>query len=233
MLLGCHLSWSTTVNVVGTDEQKGRVQKLIIENNYSVGGAVNPRDKELHISPEGDELVLNRFRTFDTGGVVSDLTILEGVYEGTENHIFTIVKTEPVRNPIRDNDEESTVRAVFSPSFHNFYLGIARAAPSTSALNTPHPTAEHGQWGGDDKETVTEESYIPERYGNFKAHLCAAEALANRAGGEIAAVYTTNGEKRDVSARTWGDVAKWVASVPVTQDSEGVCLPCLSFQVIT
>jgi hypothetical protein len=39
MLLGYHLLWSTTANVVGNDEQKERVQKLIIENNYFVGGA--------------------------------------------------------------------------------------------------------------------------------------------------------------------------------------------------
>jgi hypothetical protein len=38
MLLGYHLLWSTTANVVGTDEQKERTQKLIIENNYFIGG---------------------------------------------------------------------------------------------------------------------------------------------------------------------------------------------------
>lgn len=38
MLLGYHLLWSTTANVVGTDEQKERVQRLIIENNSFVGG---------------------------------------------------------------------------------------------------------------------------------------------------------------------------------------------------
>jgi alkylation response protein AidB-like acyl-CoA dehydrogenase len=38
MLLGYHLLWSTTANVVGNDEQKERAQKLIIENNYFVGG---------------------------------------------------------------------------------------------------------------------------------------------------------------------------------------------------
>jgi hypothetical protein len=38
MLLGYHLLWSWTANVVGTDEQKDRVQKNIIENNYFVGG---------------------------------------------------------------------------------------------------------------------------------------------------------------------------------------------------
>ena len=38
MLLGYHILWSTTANLVGTDEQKERIQKLIIENNYFVGG---------------------------------------------------------------------------------------------------------------------------------------------------------------------------------------------------
>ena len=38
MLLGYHLLWSTTANILGSDEQKERIQKLIIENNYFVGG---------------------------------------------------------------------------------------------------------------------------------------------------------------------------------------------------
>lgn len=38
MLLGYHILWSTTANIVGTEEQKERFQKLIIENNHFVGG---------------------------------------------------------------------------------------------------------------------------------------------------------------------------------------------------
>jgi hypothetical protein len=38
MLLGYHLLWSKTADIVGTEEQKDRFQKLIIENNYFVGG---------------------------------------------------------------------------------------------------------------------------------------------------------------------------------------------------
>lgn len=40
MLLGYHLLWSTTANVVGNEEQKERAQRLIIENNYFVGGEI-------------------------------------------------------------------------------------------------------------------------------------------------------------------------------------------------
>ena len=79
MLLGYHLLWSTTANVVGTDEQKDRTQQLILENNFFVGGAVNPRDNDQKITDDGDHIIFGGFKNFNTGGVVSDLTVLEGV----------------------------------------------------------------------------------------------------------------------------------------------------------
>ncbi|KAF1734929.1 Dibenzothiophene desulfurization enzyme C [Beauveria bassiana] len=94
MLLGYHLLWSTTARVVGSDEQVERTEELIIKNNYFVGGAVNPRDSDLKITNDGDHIVFNGFKFFNTGGVISDLTVLEGVYEDTSDHIFAIVKTD-------------------------------------------------------------------------------------------------------------------------------------------
>lgn len=88
MLLGYHLLWSTTANVVGTPEQQAHVQQIIIENNYFIGGAVNPRDDDLKITLEGDDIVFDGFKNFSTGGVISDLTVLEGVLDGTDEHIF-------------------------------------------------------------------------------------------------------------------------------------------------
>ncbi|TQS31683.1 hypothetical protein Golomagni_08026, partial [Golovinomyces magnicellulatus] len=96
MLLGYHLLWSTTASVVGSPEQAERFQELIISNNYFVGGAVNPRDNDLKITPDGKNIVFNGFKFFNTGGVVSDLTVLEGSYNGTDDHIFAIVKTDQV-----------------------------------------------------------------------------------------------------------------------------------------
>ena len=78
MLLGYHLLWSWTSAVVGTDEQNDRTQKLIVENNYFVGGAVNPRDDDQKIRDDGDQVIFSGFKNFNTGGVVSDLTVLEG-----------------------------------------------------------------------------------------------------------------------------------------------------------
>ncbi|KAI8935815.1 hypothetical protein NX059_007332 [Plenodomus lindquistii] len=94
MLLGYHLLWSTTANVVGSPEQADRIQKLILENNYFIGGAVNPRDSDLSISSKDDKIVFNGAKRFNTGGVISDLTVLEGVYEGTGHHIFAFAKTD-------------------------------------------------------------------------------------------------------------------------------------------
>ncbi|KAL8710253.1 MAG: hypothetical protein Q9220_005185 [cf. Caloplaca sp. 1 TL-2023] len=93
-LIGYHLLWSWTSAVVGTDEQNDRTQKLIVENNYFVGGAVNPRDNDQRITDGGDHIVFNGFKHFNTGGVVSDLTVLEGVYEGTDKHIFALAPTK-------------------------------------------------------------------------------------------------------------------------------------------
>ncbi|KAK5166863.1 uncharacterized protein LTR77_007592 [Saxophila tyrrhenica] len=94
MLLGYHLLWSTTANVVGTEDQATAIQQVILENNWFIGGAVNPRDSDLKITSDGDNIVFNGFKNFNTGGVISDLTVLEGVFEGTEDHIFTLVKTD-------------------------------------------------------------------------------------------------------------------------------------------
>lgn len=93
MLLGYHLLWSTIANVVGTPEQADRTHQLIISNNYFVGGAVNPRDSDLKITPDGDDIVFTGNKYFNTGGVVSDLTVLEGVVDGTQDHIFALVET--------------------------------------------------------------------------------------------------------------------------------------------
>lgn len=236
MLLGYHLLWSTTANVVGTDEQQDSVQQVIIENNFFVGGAVNPRDSDLNISSEGEELVFNGFKNFNTGGVVSDLTVLEGVLDGTEDHIFTLVKTEqpgmtfahnwdnvglrltesgsvkienirvpwtdalgwnPVsKRPIQDilgipfaSMLLPTIQLVFS----NFYLGIAQGALGAASQYTVNGTRAW-PFGGDNKDKAVDEFYILERYGEFRAYLAAADALADRAGAEISNVYREAGQ---------------------------------------
>lgn len=236
MLLGYHLLWSTTANVVGTEEQAAAIQQCIIENNYFVGGAVNPRDNDLKISDGGDHIEFNGFKNFNTGGFVSDLTVLEGVFEGTEDHIFTLVKTNQPGIVFQHNwdnvgmrlTESGSVRIDrirapwsdalgWSPStkrpipeilglpfasmllptiqlvFSNFYLGLAQGALQAATTYTRKSTRAW-PYGGDNKDSASEEFYILERYGQFAAHVEAADCLVDRAGAKIADLYAEAGQ---------------------------------------
>ena len=93
-LLGYHYLWAWAARLVATEEQIAAVEELYTSQNLLFGGAVNPRDSDLSIRSEGDTLVFSGRKSFSTGGVVSDLTVLEGVLEGTDTHIFAIVPTD-------------------------------------------------------------------------------------------------------------------------------------------
>ncbi|CAD6582995.1 MAG: hypothetical protein ASARMPREDX12_001145 [Alectoria sarmentosa] len=230
MLLGYHLLWSWTANVVGTDEQKDRTQKLIIVNNYFIGGAVNPRDNDQKITDDGDHIVFSGFKHFNTGGVVSDLTVLEGVYEGTDEHIFALAET-------------NQPAIVFSHNWDNIGLRLTESG-SVKIDNVRVPWTDALGWNPTSKKPIeigalsfastyttkytrpwpytpspassaTSEPYILARYGSFFAHLRAAEALADLAGTKISEIYTHHSTKRDITAAQRGEIAEWVASVKV------------------
>ena len=98
--------------------------------------------------------------------------------------------------------------------FSNFYIGIALGALDYSTKYTATNTRPW-PYGGGNVASSGDEFYILERYGNFSAHLRAAEALADRAGQVIANIYNTRSEKRDITAQERGEAAEWVASVKV------------------
>lgn len=93
-LLGYHYVWAWAARLVGTPEQVAAVEEQATRERWFFGGAVNPRDADLVIREEGDELVFSGQKSFSTGGRVSDVTVLEGVVEGTEQHVFAIVPTD-------------------------------------------------------------------------------------------------------------------------------------------
>ncbi|KAM0805403.1 acyl-CoA dehydrogenase/oxidase [Usnea florida] len=147
MLLGYHFLWSSTVNVVGTDEQKDRTQKLILENNFFVGGAVNPRDNDQKITDDGDHIIFSGFKNFNTGGVVSDLTVLEGVYESTDKHIFALV---PSNQP----------GIVFSHNWDNIGLRLTESG-SVKIDNVRVPWQDALGWNPTTKEPIAGILNIP------------------------------------------------------------------------
>ncbi|MGY2873286.1 alkylation response protein AidB-like acyl-CoA dehydrogenase [Marmoricola sp. URHA0025 HA25] len=93
-LLGYHYLWAWAARLVGTPEQVAAVEQQAAENSWFFGGAVNPRDDDLVITEEGGELVYRGEKSFSTGGRVSDVTVLEGVIERTDKHVFAIVPTD-------------------------------------------------------------------------------------------------------------------------------------------
>lgn len=178
--------------------------------------------------------------------MVSDLTVLEGVLDGTEDHIFTFIKTEQPGIQFLHNWDNVGLRLTESGSvkienvrvpwsdalgwdprtkrpvqqvlgvpfasmllptiqlvFTNFYLGIAQGALGAASHYTIKSTRAW-PYGGDNKDKAIDEWYILERYGEYRAHLAAADALADRAGAEIANVYREAGQYgSSVDAQSW------------------------------
>jgi len=93
-LLGYHYLWNWAARLVGTPEQIEAVEQQAAENVWFFGGAVNPRDADLTIREVDGELSFSGQKSFSTGGRISDVTVLEGVLEGTEKHVFAIVPTD-------------------------------------------------------------------------------------------------------------------------------------------
>ncbi|MFT4083365.1 MAG: acyl-CoA dehydrogenase family protein [Nocardioides sp.] len=93
-LLGYHYLWAWAARLVATPEQIAAVEEQATKERWFFGGAVNPRDSDLVITEEGDELVFTGEKSFSTGGRVADATVLEGVIEGTDKHVFAIVPTK-------------------------------------------------------------------------------------------------------------------------------------------
>ncbi|MFC5286365.1 acyl-CoA dehydrogenase family protein [Actinokineospora guangxiensis] len=90
-LIGYHYLWFWAARLVATPEQIAAVEEQATRERWFFGGAVNPRDNDLIITEDGDELVYNGRKSFSTGSRVSDATVLEGVLAGTDKHIFAIV----------------------------------------------------------------------------------------------------------------------------------------------
>jgi alkylation response protein AidB-like acyl-CoA dehydrogenase len=93
-LLGYHYLWNWAARLVGTREQWEQVEAEAARNRWFFGGAVNPRDDDVVVRDEGDTLTFTGRKSFSTGSKVSDVTVLEGVLEGTDDHVFAIVPSD-------------------------------------------------------------------------------------------------------------------------------------------
>ncbi|MEU4807030.1 acyl-CoA dehydrogenase family protein [Actinosynnema sp. NPDC023587] len=244
-LLGYHYLWFWTARLIATPEQVAAVEQAATRDRWFFGGAVNPRDNDLVVADEGDELVFTGRKSFSTGSKVSDVTVLEGVLEGTDKHVFAIVPSH--QDAIAFNDDWDNlgqrltesgsveIRGVrvpwsdalgyvdkqFRPQvyntlnvpliqlvFTNFYLGIATSALTTAAAYTRSRTRPW-PYAIDVKDAAIEEFHVLETYGDLRAKLWAAEALADRAAELVEAINT---HPDTVTERQRGEAAVVIAA---------------------
>jgi alkylation response protein AidB-like acyl-CoA dehydrogenase len=66
-LLGYHLLWFWAARLVGTPEQIAHVEAEATRQRWFFGGAVNPRDADVVIRDEGDEITFTGHKSFSTG----------------------------------------------------------------------------------------------------------------------------------------------------------------------
>ncbi|MCO5998070.1 acyl-CoA dehydrogenase family protein [Actinoallomurus rhizosphaericola] len=257
-LLGYHYLWAWATRFFGTDEEIAREEERYTLNRYFYSGAINPRDKDIVATDEGDTLRLNGGKSFASGSLVSDLTCLTAALE-TGGSLFVIVDTKspglsynhdwdnmgqrltesgsitatdlvvPWSAAIGRGGKKATPMVYGSLSLltlqlvmTNMYLGIAEGAMESAAEYTRTRTRPW-PYGGDDKEAATDEWYILEAYGDFRAKLWAAEALIDRVNDELAQLL--HGQREAVTFPQRGEVAVRISAAKhrIVRDGLDVC----------
>lgn len=104
----------------------------------------------------------------------------------------------------------------------NMYLGIAEGAMEAAAGYTRTKTRPW-PYGGDDKESATDEWYILEAYGDFRSRLWAAGALIEQVNSELAGLL--HGRREAVTFPQRGEVAVLISAAKqlIIRDGLDVC----------
>lgn len=102
-VLGLHYMWAWMPRLTGTAEQVERFDAGTGEHRWLWAGAANARGPQVTIRQDGRALVFDGVKGFATGVPLSDRTVMEGVLEGTDTHLFAVVDTahpglEPMNN---------------------------------------------------------------------------------------------------------------------------------------
>jgi alkylation response protein AidB-like acyl-CoA dehydrogenase len=87
-LLGYHYVNSVMPHLFGTAEQKATYYTNLAKHNWYFGDAVNPRDPDLILTPDGADFRLNGTKNFSTGAKSSDIIVIAGTRSDLGNVLF-------------------------------------------------------------------------------------------------------------------------------------------------
>ena len=111
----------------------------------------------------------------------------------------------------------------------NLYQGIAEGAVEAAADYTRTSTRPW-PYGGDDKESATDEWYILETYGDFRSRLWANEALIDRVNAELAALL--HGPREAVTWHHRGETAVRISAAKQRAIKDGLEICTRIFDVM-
>ncbi|HHP7244650.1 MAG TPA: acyl-CoA dehydrogenase family protein [Elainellaceae cyanobacterium] len=102
-LYGNHVTLAALGRAIGTPEQADRYYRLVVENNWFIGNALNGRDARLKIAPEGHYFRANGVKSFGTGTISADLRVFAAAQDGIDFPVVFIVPSD--RDGIVYNDD--------------------------------------------------------------------------------------------------------------------------------
>lgn len=111
----------------------------------------------------------------------------------------------------------------------NLYQGIAEGAVEEAARYTRTKTRPW-PYGGDDKESATDEWYILEAYGDFRSRLWATEALVDRVNSELAELL--HGRREAVTLERRGETAVRISAAKQRTIKDGLEICSRIFDVM-
>jgi alkylation response protein AidB-like acyl-CoA dehydrogenase len=148
--------------------------------------------------------VFNGRKSFSTGSKVSDVTVLEGVLEGTNTHVFAIVPSNQPGLTFHDDWDNIGQRLTESGSVTITEVQVPWSDAAHYTRTRTRPWLHRGH------NKAVDEPYILDTYSDLAAKLWAVEALADQVADEALAIHRDPGA---VTERARGDHEVRVAAV--------------------
>jgi alkylation response protein AidB-like acyl-CoA dehydrogenase len=93
-ILGWHYAYFWLFRAFGTDEQRAQWEADATANRYLISGIANFRDRPVGAVDEGETLLLNGGKQFNTGLPVSDRVFIGTALDGTEDVFFVYTDSQ-------------------------------------------------------------------------------------------------------------------------------------------